>query len=461
MNKFHFIFLLFIFSNSVYAIEDNNTNYIKLTPKEEQFIRNTHIKAITSKTWAPINMSNEKGELAGIAIDFWKLIKKRAQINSSTIIAKDWNNVLNSIKNKDADITLGTSFDKNKLDYAYFSTSYISFPIAFATLYNKRFIPNGSFLEGKKVAVGENYSSYVIMKKAYPKINFITVKNTEEALKLLSAGKVEAVIDILPVIAHLISKNGYYNLKISGTSEHRVNITFMIRNDYKELLTIMNKYIAQLTPEDKNSIIREWLTVKFDRRFIDYEYLIQFLIFIALIILFYTIKQKDLKKYNIQLKYLSTTDTLTGLYNRRKIDEILNEIKNNKFSLILLDIDKFKDINDKYGHLIGDKVLIKFAKLLKSNINVNDEIGRWGGEEFLLICKNTSESEAYKIAERLRIIFEKEDFDIERKVTASFGICEAKKDSSLKEVLANADAALYKAKQRGRNQVINASSLIS
>ena len=103
-----------------------------------------------------------------------------------------------------------------------------------------------SFLEGKKVAVGENYSSYTIIKKEFPLIDFILVKNTHEALKLLSAGKVEAVIDILPVIAHLISVNGYYNLKISGTSKHNVNISFMIRNDYKELLSVMNKYIVQL-----------------------------------------------------------------------------------------------------------------------------------------------------------------------------------------------------------------------
>jgi diguanylate cyclase (GGDEF)-like protein len=457
--KNFYIFFILILSLNLYANEYDDTDYIKLSPSEENFLKNTNIKAITSVTWAPINMRGEKDELTGIAVDFWNLIKRRAHIQSTTKIAKDWNEVINSIEDRSADITLGTSFDQDKLNYAYFSSSYISFPIAFATLYDKRFIPDGSFLEGKKVAVGENYSSYNIMKHAYPKIDFVLVKNTSEALKLLSAGKVEAVIDILPVIAHLISKNGYYNLKISGTSEHKVNITFMVRNDYKDLLNIINKHIAQLTPEDKNHIIKEWLTVKFDKRFIDYEYLIQFLILLALIILFYTFKQKDLKKYNEQLKYLSTTDTLTGLYNRRKIDEILNEIKNKKYSLIILDIDKFKDINDVHGHLVGDKVLIRLAQLLRSNINVNDEIGRWGGEEFLIICKNTSEDEASVMAQRLRNIFERENFNIDRKVTASFGICEAKKEFTLKDILAQADMALYRAKQEGRNQVIKASQL--
>jgi polar amino acid transport system substrate-binding protein len=454
---FYFIFTNLIYANGKDTIEDDSS-YILLNEEENTFLENNRVKVISSKTWAPINMNNEEEKLAGIAVDFWNLISKRANINSETIIAKDWNEVLESIKNRTADITLGTTYDMKKKEYANFTTPYISFPIAFATLFDKRFIPNGSFLEGKKVAVGENYSSYVIMKKKYPKINFVQVKNTEVAMKLLSAGKVDAVIDILPVIAHLISINGYYNLKISGTSEERVNISFMIRSDYPELLSIVNKHIAQITPMDKANLINQWLTVKFDKRLVDYEYFYQALILLIILLIFYIFKQKDLKRYNKQLEELSKTDALTKLYNRRKIDEILNKLQNKKYSLILLDIDNFKEINDVFGHLEGDKVLIKIAELLKNNINSNDVLGRWGGEEFLLICKNTKEHEAYLIAERLRKLIEENDFKI-RKVTASFGVSEANKKTSIKDVLAKADIAMYNAKQNGRNQVIVSSDL--
>ncbi|KAB7886892.1 transporter substrate-binding domain-containing diguanylate cyclase [Poseidonibacter ostreae] len=456
MNKVKFLLFFLIFTNCLFANEI--IDYVKLTPKEEAFLRNTKIKVITSNTWAPINMYNDKDELSGIAIDFWNKIKERAHINSEIVTAKDWNHVLNSIKNKEADITIGTSYDKNKLDYANFTSSYISFPIAFATLFDKRFIPNASFLEGKKVAVGENYSSHNILKEHFPNIDFVTVKNTKEALELLSAGKVEAAVDILPTIAHLISVNGYYNLKISGTSEHKVHVSFMIRKDYKQLQTIINKHIAMLSPEDKNSIIRQWLIVKFDKTFVGYEYLVQILILILLAILFYSFKQKDLREYNKKLKKLSTTDSLINLHNRRKLDELLNDSKNKKYSLILLDIDHFKEINDIHGHLEGDKVLVELSRLLKNSLNKNDEIGRWGGEEFLIICKNTTEKDASVIALRLKKLIEEYDFKI-RKVTASFGVSEAKKELTLKDILANADNALYKAKQQGRNQVVLASSL--
>lgn len=452
------IYIFLIISTITYANEDYS--YINLSAKEQAFLRNTNVKVITSNTWAPLNMSNEKDELTGICIDFWNLLKKRIGLETQTVVLQDWLEVLNNIKTKNADITLGTAYDKEKLDYANFTSSYISFPIAFATLYDKRFIPDASFLEGKKVAVGENYSSHTIIKNKYPKIHFVPVKNTQEALKLLSAGKVAAAMDILPVIAHLISKNGYYNLKISGTSKHQVSVSFMIRKDYPELLSIMNKHIAQLSPEDKNNIIRNWLTVKFDKQLVDYEYIIQIALFILLLLLFYIFKQKDLKKYNKELQKLSTTDTLTKLHNRRKIDEILNSMKNKKFSIILLDIDHFKEINDLYGHLEGDKILSEFSKILKENINQNDEIARWGGEEFLIICKNTSENEAFLIAQRLRELIESHDFLI-RKVTASFGICEATKDLDIKNILSNADNALYKAKQQGRNQVVSSTTLIN
>lgn len=165
------LILLFLLTSLLFS-EDNliQNEYIKLTPEELIFINKTKIKVISSNTWAPINMNNENHELSGIAIDFWDLIQKRANLNAEIKVVNKWNDVLNAIKSKKADITLGTIKDVEKKDYAIFTMPYISFPIAIATLFDKRFIPDGSFLEGKKVAVGENYSSYLVMKKPILKL---------------------------------------------------------------------------------------------------------------------------------------------------------------------------------------------------------------------------------------------------------------------------------------------------
>ncbi len=454
MKKSIFLFFTISFFNFLYAnTESIQDGYVKISQKEVDFINKTQIRVITSNTWAPFNMYNEDDELSGIAIDFWNLIKKKANLKATIKLAKSWNDVLKKIEKRQADITLATTFDKKKLNYAIFSTPYISFPIAFATLYDKRFIPDGSFLEGLNVAVGENYSAYIIMKEKFPKINFVQIKNTKEALKLLSAGEVDAVIDILPVIAHLISINGYSNLKIAGTSKEEVQISFMIRKDYKELQQTINRHIYLLTPEEKNNIIREWITVKFDKRFIDKNILINISILLLSFIAFYIYKQRNLAKHKEELEFLSNTDSLTGLKNRRKIDKILNEQKNKKFSIILMDIDHFKQINDNFGHLIGDEILIEVAKLLKHNVNANDILGRWGGEEFLIICKNTSIQEAKSLANRIKTLLENKEFKL-CKITASFGISKAENNLELKDILANADHALYKAKKNGRNQIV-------
>lgn len=451
--KLLYLLLLMLFTFGHAQDELIQEEYIKLSKKELDFIKNTKIHVTTSKTWAPFNMLNEEGELSGIAIDFWKLIEKRANLNSEITIAKDWNSVLNRIKTRKSDITLGTTFDLKKRNYALFTTPYISFPIAFATLFDKRFIPDASFLQGKKVAVGENYSSYVILKKHFPHLEFIQVKNTQEALKLLSAGEVDVAVDVLPVIAHLISKNGYSNLKITGTSKINIDISFMITKDYPELQKVMNRHITLLTPEDKNKIIKQWLTVKFEKRIIDTQMMINIAVFVLLLLSFYLYKQKNNAKHKEELEYLSNIDALTGLKNRSKIDSILNELKNKNYSLILLDIDHFKDVNDDFGHTIGDEVLKNIAELLKYNVSKEDIIGRWGGEEFLIISKNSTLEEAEILAQKIRKLIESYNFKV-KDITASFGVSEASRSMDLKHILANADRALYEAKQTGRNKVI-------
>ncbi len=161
-----------------------------------------------------------------------------------------------------------------------------------------------------------------------------------------------------------------------------------------------------------------------------------------------------------KIEELSVTDRLTQLYNRLNLDEILeNNISlakryNKTFSIIILDIDKFKHVNDKYGHITGDKVLQHFSGILKDNIRITDSIGRWGGEEFLILCPESDTSDASALAEKLRNIIEEYNFPIVGKKTASFGVTSYIKGDSEKSIVNRADKALYKAKENGRNQVI-------
>jgi diguanylate cyclase (GGDEF)-like protein/PAS domain S-box-containing protein len=160
-----------------------------------------------------------------------------------------------------------------------------------------------------------------------------------------------------------------------------------------------------------------------------------------------------------RIEELSVTDKLTGLYNRLKLDEIMlikvEEFKRYKieFSIILLDIDDFKIVNDTYGHDVGDYVLQTMSKILKQNIRLTDIIGRWGGEEFVIICNNTNLENVKIIAENLREIVHNTKFDVIGNKTISLGISEFKETDTINTIFKRADESLYKAKTSGKNRV--------
>ncbi|MCT4619684.1 MAG: GGDEF domain-containing protein [Marinisporobacter sp.] len=170
-------------------------------------------------------------------------------------------------------------------------------------------------------------------------------------------------------------------------------------------------------------------------------------------------KTLQIQKMNEQLKELSTIDGLTNIYNRRKLDEILayeyNRVKRygKAFSVILLDLDLFKSVNDTYGHNVGDQVLIETAEILKNNIRSSDLVGRWGGEEFLIICPNTDIHQALCVSEKLRIAIETHKFPVANKRTSSFGVSTYQKGDTIGTLISRADKGLYQAKKKGRNRV--------
>ncbi|MCT7910644.1 GGDEF domain-containing protein [Arcobacter lacus] len=141
------------------------------------------------------------------------------------------------------------------------------------------------------------------------------------------------------------------------------------------------------------------------------------------------------------------------MLNRNGLVKRLSE-RNNKYILVIMDIDKFKIINDTYGHDIGDIVLKDLSTFISSNIRSTDIIARWGGEEFILILDTTDLYQAQNISDKLRIGIENFKFQIVGKVTISMGISEFKNEvETFNEVFKRADKALYQAKETGRNKV--------
>lgn len=160
-----------------------------------------------------------------------------------------------------------------------------------------------------------------------------------------------------------------------------------------------------------------------------------------------------------ELEQIAMSDKLTGLANRRKLDlDLLQEVERKSryatpLSLILLDIDWFKNINDRYGHLCGDEVLVKLAGILHQHTRHVDLAGRWGGEEFMVICHHTELAGAYALAQSLQYEINSTVFPIAGRISCSFGVAELMPGETLECLLQRVDNYLYFAKQQGRNRI--------
>jgi diguanylate cyclase (GGDEF)-like protein len=172
-------------------------------------------------------------------------------------------------------------------------------------------------------------------------------------------------------------------------------------------------------------------------------------------------RTQELLEKNQQLQYISTRDSLTDLSNRLSLDRVLQDELNRchryatELSIILIDVDKFKLVNDQFGHQTGDQVLISIAKILKHSAREVDVAGRWGGEEFLIICPNTDLDGAMTLAEKIRINVAHYEFPQVGSKTISSGVAVYRTNDTINAIIARADAALYTAKEQGRNCVIN------
>ncbi|WP_269497341.1 sensor domain-containing diguanylate cyclase [Castellaniella sp. S9] len=167
----------------------------------------------------------------------------------------------------------------------------------------------------------------------------------------------------------------------------------------------------------------------------------------------------ELEASNREITQLSRTDRLTQLVNRIQLDHVLEENLQQAlryavpFSIILLDLDHFKQVNDVHGHLVGDEVLVSTARILTANTRITDTVGRWGGEEFLIVVPNAGLGDAARLAEKLRSGIEAHDFPAVGKMTASFGVTCFEPEDDVVTMISRADMTLYAAKHAGRNRV--------
>jgi len=273
---------------------------IVLTEKEKNFIKNNKFIASTTVKWVPFNYESKDEKIVGISVEYLRLIAQKVGLSVNLKKENNFTNVLQNIKNKTSDMTISSSATNNRENYAVFTKPYESFPIAIAVRSDTAFIQKTSFLEGKKVAVGKDYSAHKLLKEKYPLIKFVTVSDTNEALKLVDKHEVYAAVDILPVLQQaILSNNNVDGIKIGGITDVDFHLQIMIRDDLKMLKNIMDKAIDSINSGDRNLIYKGWITskevIKFDYDFL-YKVIFLFIVTILIIIFWNNKLRIEVKK---------------------------------------------------------------------------------------------------------------------------------------------------------------------
>lgn len=471
IDKFKSIYDLYRVMGMVAKPLDNMQGFIyrsvlnapfELSAEEKDFIRLHTIKAVSTGYGPPFEhtASAHNGfPLTAMAYDIWMHIAQKHHIKTDMKHAPSHEILVDAIAQKRADVALSIDANGDIPANVMLSKSYGSFPYVIATHKDTSYVPVLTSLEGKKVAIRRSAGILRQLMSLAPRIEPVLTENSETALQLLEEGKVFAVIELLPLLSHLFEHDRFGTLKVAGTTNMQQPLRFMIRNDYPELLAIVNKSIDGVSLRERTHIFNQY-TGPSTAESIDYSLIFKILIGVLLILAALFYRQHVLKRHNVQLLRMANTDKLTRVYNRVKLDDSLEDViaayrrYRRNFSLILLDIDDFKNVNDHFGHLAGDRALVRLTELLKGHLRQSDILGRWGGEEFLIICPDTDGNGALRLSEALQTLIAHETIDTIGTISCSFGVTSVREGDDTVSIVKRVDDALYRAKSSGKNQVV-------
>jgi len=431
------------------------------TPEEQSYIQTAgNIKVCVDPDWVPFERINEKGQYEGIAADLLQLISVRTGLQFELVKTASWNETLEASKAGKCQIISFLNQTPQREKWLIFTDVLFSDPNVFITREEHAFISDPSYLGNETIVFPVGTAMEELVRKNYPNLKIITVETENEAIKMVSDKKANMTMRSLIIAAYTIKKEGLFNLKISGQLPNYMNhLRIGVNNQEPILRDILNKGIQTITPEEKWQIVNKHIAIN-AQTVVDYTLVIKTVagfVILVLIVLYWNYK---LKKYNEELIKVSQTDVLTGLFNRTKLNlqfdlEFDRAMRYNRpLSIIILDIDNFKRINDELGHLMGDKFLIDVAHTSKINIRPSDTIGRWGGEEFLVICPGTHGQDALIVADRIRQSVKEYFQGNNCECTISAGVAMLlPNDQSTDSLLHRADTFLYQAKTEGKDRV--------
>jgi len=462
---FSFLLVFLPYASSTQSEGDENHLRSLLSEQENTYLQSLDFLTVCNVAQAASTESS---------IDLVRLLLQKTGIELRSTTASPWNTSFNDLQVRNCDILPWATMVSSRLDIMGFTRPFARIKRVVVTKRSEPYIRELSEIKNEVFAAIKNNYLLTQIRKQYPNIRIIETDGPAEALTQVADGKSYGAFASLYSVANLFDQNSFSDLKIAGILPPIYDdvVSLATRKEDKILLGILDKAILTAEKSEIENFLSRGATMTLEPsiNYNKYWFPIFFVVVCVIVLVWWN---KNLRGLNLkleathleleqktkELERLSSTDTLTNTFNRIKLDQVFSqEIDravryNQPLSIFMIDIDYFKNVNDSYGHLVGDKVLTTFAKTLKDNLRGNDILGRWGGEEFLVICPSIELEKAEMVAEKLRGIIEQTNFSPVDRMTASFGVTKWEKSDTQESLISRADYAMYLSKNRGRNKV--------
>jgi len=374
---------------------------IELTPKELAWIKaHPEIRLGIDPEYAPFEFMQDN-QYKGMVSDYIKLLNHRLKLNMQVVPNLSWSQVIKSAQVQNIDVLPAVTITAQRQGYLAFSAPYLNFQRVIVTQSDTPLISGLSQLTGKLVAVQEDTSNHEYLLQNST-IEPVLYDSLQQSILAVSSGTADAYIGNVAAATYWIRKLNLTNLKIAAPVSNQVQrLRFGVRQDWPEFISIIQKGLDSISARQHQSISEKWLSIEYDPGIdpsVFWKAAIGVFFLIAMVIFWNILLNRKVKLRTSQLAYSSNYDKLTNLPNRflilDRLNQKISETRSTlyKITVVSIDINDFKKINNIYGHHVGDQLLVEYSQRLKSSLKKNQAVGRISSNQFLMIQSNNLDS---------------------------------------------------------------------
>lgn len=447
---------------------------VPLTPNERLWLnQHQQIKVGVMSNWKPVEFVDEKGEAQGITLDVLKLLNQRLEVQFVPQPYSDWDELLDDFKSGKLQMVANISDLPERHDFSLFSQDYWTLQWIMIGKHDAPFETHIANMPGQRIAIMREYQFVKQLKKDFLQHQVIEVDSLNQGLEMVVAGQADFVLDTVVASGIAMRDPRYVNLRAYvPTDLPSYPSYFGVYKNLPELLVILNKGIKTINDADRKSLLDKWLNLEI-KQGLDQSRVLTLVLQIAglslVVIIGFLIWNFSLRrevslrrKVEEKMRFMAGHDDLTQLPNRSLLVERLQTAlhqharHNEMLALMFIDLDGFKQVNDQFGHDLGDEMLVKLSTLLTHCVRKADTVARFGGDEFVILLTGlVDRDDAAIVAEKI-LLYLQEPLMLsacQATVGASIGIAIYPHDGTdATTLLKSADKLMYQVKQQGKSQ---------